>query len=66
MSDVVRRADTDNNVKNGNVVTTASPKFPVYDTQEPEYYQNPPVSGVGDVTSTRWDNRFDDTTYYTA
>lgn len=65
MTDVVRKAKSGNDIKNGNVVTSACPRFGSIDTEAPAFYQNPPVSGVNGVANNgRLDGRFDDTQYY--
>jgi hypothetical protein len=64
MTDVVKKAKTANDVKNGGAVTSACPVFGNIHDEDLPYYKNPPVSGVNGVTTNQWDNRFDDTQYY--
>lgn len=64
MSDVVKRADDGNSVKNGGFVISACPVFGNTQSEELDYYQNPPISGVNGVTDVPWQDRFDDTQYY--
>ena len=76
MSDVVTRANSSNPVRNGGFIVGACPVNPKTETATVDndgnlqretlpYYQNPPISGVNGVTDNGvWDDRFDDTQYY--
>jgi hypothetical protein len=67
MSDVYTRADNTKDIKNGGFVISACPVFGNSQSEELDYYKNPPVSGVNGVTDNGYlDTRFDDTQYYSS
>lgn len=70
MSDVATRADSTKPVRNGGYVISAcpvNPKDATVQSEELEYYENPPISGVNGVENNGYlDGRFDDYTYYSS